>query len=136
MVDQLKKRQPYHGVRPCTCTADEKGSDGQGWCAVGIARVETAFAFGAEQVRHAHGGLAQHQLETALLALRAEFAHVAEGKEGQRGVLALEVVDYHQWVEFTENQATDALMLASAGGCVIGVFFRVVKIHRYGSHVW
>ena len=111
-------------------------SDGQCGGAVGIACVETAFAFGAKQVGHAYRGLAQHELEGTLLAFGTDFTHAAEGQQGEGRVFAVQVVDHDEWVEFAQDQGIEMRILATAGGLVLGVVFGWLKIHRSGSLVW
>jgi hypothetical protein len=76
--------------------------------------VETAFAIGAEQVGDAHGSLAQHQLQVAMLALRTNFTHIAECHQVQGRARAVEVVDDCIWVEFAKDQVLVGTLLAAA----------------------
>jgi hypothetical protein len=89
------------------------GSDGQGRRPVRVVRVETAFAIGAEQVGDANGGLAQHQLQVAVLALRADFPNIAKGHEVKGGTFAVDVVDHRMGIEFAEDELFVGAMLAA-----------------------
>jgi hypothetical protein len=125
----VKKRSRYHAV----CPAD--GSDGQGWLAIRIVGVKATFAGRAKQVRGAHAGLAQDQLELRLLAFRAGFAHCAEGRQIERDVAGYEGIDDAIGLHFSQDQlvfwwqvmAAAMVILTKADACE----FKYVFTHAF-----
>ena len=101
----------------------QRASDCQGRRAVHVTRVETAFAVGTEQVRHAHAGLSQHQFEVGLLAFGTDFAHAAEGQQIQRRAVIAAGIDNGKGIEFAKDEVTNFV----ATSCV----WRIDCVIRY-----
>jgi hypothetical protein len=77
-------------------------------------RVETTGATGTEQVGHAHGGLAQDQLQVAATALGTDFPDTSKSQYVKGLAFIVEVVDHHPRVQFAQDQTVVVAVLASA----------------------
>lgn len=72
--------------------------------------VETAGAVGAEQVRHAHARLSQHEFQVRAPALGAHFANAAEGEQIEGRAVVTDIIDHGAWIEFAENEVACSMM--------------------------
>ena len=81
---------------------------------------------------HANCGLAQHQLQVAALAFRANLSDAAESEYVKGLAFIVEMVDNQTWVEFAQDQDIVGVVLATARRLVDSVMLWRRHRFRYG----